>query len=134
MFPKPSIQSEQTAEGERRQRCRRLGCSGAARRRKGNPTSEGKQRSRGKEVTAGYVQMAQKTTAAGDRPDYTPVTRCTSQGERAQGRQTREGFRQDLRGQLLGSSQVQTPQALRQKDLQVSYRPDTGFKILKINF
>lgn len=56
--------------------------------------------------------MAQQTTAVGDCPDDTSVTRCASQGERAQGRKTAEGFRQDLRGQLLGSRQVQTPQIL----------------------
>lgn len=51
---------------------------------KGSSTCKQKQSSRGKEMTARYVQMAQQTAAVGNRPDYTSVTRCPSYGEGAQ--------------------------------------------------
>lgn len=65
-------------------------------------------------MTAGYVQMAQSTAAKSNGPDDGTIAESASQTEGAQVRESPDGLRQDLRGELMCSREVQTPQTLRQ--------------------
>lgn len=66
-------------------------------------------------VAAGYVQMAQRTAAESNRPDHAAIAEGAGQTEGAQVRESADGLRQDLRGELMCAREVQTPQTLRQR-------------------
>lgn len=63
-------------------------------------------------MTAGDVQVAQIAAAEGNGPDGGAIAESVGQAERAQVRETADGLRQDLGGELMCSGEVQTPQAL----------------------
>lgn len=83
-------------------------------------------------MTAGYVQMVQRAAAESNGPDDGPIAESSRQTEGAQVRESADGLRQGLRGELMRSSEVQTPQTLRQRTGDVIKPQTTYYKVKTI--